>query len=83
MGGGEGEDEIGVVTSIDEEVGGVHGEAILVAMPVRRAAQRRTSFVWTARPLRLDRSFRWTLPDLGPFVWTLKAMAGAPVAPFS
>ena len=30
---------LGVVTSIDEIVGGVHGEAILAAMPVRRAAR--------------------------------------------
>ena len=67
MGGGEGEDEAGMVTrSIEEEDGGVHGEAILVAMPVRRAAQRRTSFVWTARPLRLDRSFAGLFPIWAP-----------------
>ena len=66
MGSGEGEDEAGMVTSIEEEDGGVHGEAILVAMPVRRAAQRRTSFVWTARPLRLDRSFAGLFPIWAP-----------------
>ena len=46
MGGGEGEDEAGMVTSIDESDCGVHGEAILAAMPVRRAAQRGCCFVW-------------------------------------
>ena len=40
MGGGEGEDEAGVVTSIEEEDGGVHGEVQLALAQLVEAARK-------------------------------------------
>ena len=42
MGCGEGEDEAGVVTSIEEEDGGVHGEVQLALAQLVEAARKAT-----------------------------------------
>ena len=69
MGGGEGEDEAGVVTSIEEEDGGVHGEAILAAMPVpgERARRDRRRRLRACRNLRCHGFERAEIPSLACF----------------